>query len=139
MGKDCKKLKEFIGFYDIKILDISILLAVVDDHNSFLKLINNKKNKEYSDFISNNIGNFNISDGSGVVYRETNNKPLIVYIDSFYYKDNALEDILTHETNHLIERLSKYADFENESEFKAYLQTYIKKEFKNIIKSKNKK
>lgn len=132
-----KRLKKFIGFFDIKILSIRMVLSVIDDHQTFIDMINKKENRIYSNFIYKKISSFMIGDGSGVIYKSDDNRPVIFYINSGCYKKDYLEDHLTHETNHLVDRLSKYCNFENEVEFRAYLQEDLKRDIKKIIYIKN--
>lgn len=130
--------KSFIGFYTIELLDISIVFAYVKSNKDFLELLNKKSNKDVSEFILKKLGKeFEICDNSsGVIYDKNSSLPVMIYIDSTY---KYLDHDLVHETNHLIRRLSEYYGFTGESEFTAYLQTFLFKEFKKIIKKVNNK
>lgn len=131
MRKNTKFKDKFFSF-NIKPVGMNIIVFYSEDFERIHKHLNKKKNKWESSWLKQQTKEFTTPDkesGGGVTYNKETNKPLILFLrakkrDWYYY------ECLIHEISHLVFCLSKLCSFEDESEFQAYLTSYLFKEIR---------
>jgi len=79
------------------------------------------KNKKISKWVHAQIESFQTPDSKGVVVRNVDTEKAIILFIKQTEKDWDFFETLVHEITHLVENYSRWAHFEEESEFKAYL------------------
>lgn len=125
--------KNHIELFKIFPFETHIVVVCAGSHEEVLSLLNDKKNKEISDFIYSCVNEFTIegTDIGAVVSHPTTEKPIIIYLKN-RERDNDFFITLMHETHHVVYKLSKQFSFVDEPEFQAYMHGYLYNQFYKI-------
>ena len=135
-----KKKKDLFTVEVFKPLDAALIIYQSDDFKNIHKHLNKKNNKVTSDWVKNWAKDIKVpSDnrGGGLFYGVESNKPLILFLPHLNKKEPwSFYEVLIHELNHFIHYAGKYYGFEEEVEFKAYLQESMFREIRRLIYKK---
>lgn len=118
-----------ITTYEISILKTHILICYCKSFNEVKEYV--VKNK-----ILNNVKEeiMKLDEGfNGIVISDDiTDEPFVFFIR----KGRFSNELLVHETNHLVHFYSKFFGFTDEIEFKAYLQEQLFRDFRRLINKK---
>lgn len=125
-------MKAFVKIIDIEILDFKLILIVSDDKWKIKKIIDeNIKDAKEKKVITRDMNESVDEENPGCYIKEWLSRLLLL---SDWKNDWDHWDTLNHEVNHLVEYEAKYRWFEEEMEFKAYLQSWLFKKLREILK-----